>query len=80
MKTLNQFKLENSIEKIDLLQGIGRKYASIRDLQLVVSSKCDLTKPLFVTELNTTSEDGVLSRVPNGYLLVNSTVTVTDTI
>lgn len=87
MKTLSQFKQENNITSIDLLQGAGRKYAQVRDLQLVVSSKCDLKQPLFVIPLSEaidkqlplTPENSKV--VPNVYLLVNATnVVVTDTI
>ena len=86
MKTLAQFKSENNVNVIHLLQGQGRKYASVRDLQLVVSSKTDLGKPLFVTELNERIDPTVeyseanSRRVTNGYLLVNSGVVVTDEI
>lgn len=77
MKTLAQFKREQDIQSIDLLQGKGRKYASVRDLDLVVSSKCDLTKPLFVIPMSEEIEEGKgfiegnTRKVENVYLLVN---------
>lgn len=78
MKTLTQFKAENNINNIDLLQGKGRKYAQVRDIQLVVSSKCDLKQPLFVTLMSkaidkTQEMNEENSRlVPGVYLLVNA--------
>lgn len=78
MKTLAQFKAENSIEKIDLLQGKGRKYAQVRDIQLVVSSKCDLKQPVFVTPMSEAidpsqpiSEENS-KVIPGVFLLVNA--------
>lgn len=73
MKTLNQFKQENQINTIDLLQGKGRAYATVNDKQLVVSSKCDMSKPLFVIPMKA-DKDGVAT--PNTYLLCNSDVKV----
>jgi len=48
MKTLEQFKLEEGVSKIDLLQGKGRKYATVGTKSLIVSSECDMAQPLFV--------------------------------
>lgn len=78
MKTLAQFKKENNIETIDLLQGKGRKYAQVRDIQLVVSSKCDLKQPVYVTPMSEpidpsqpiTEENSKV--VPGVFLLVNA--------
>jgi len=78
MKTLAQFKQELNITSIDLLKGKGRMYAQVRDKQLVVSSKCDLSLPLFVTELSeAVDKDKPLSPensrvIPNVYLLINA--------
>jgi len=87
MKTLDQFKAENNIAKIDLLKGKGRMYAQVGEKQLVVSSKCDLSKPVFVTGLNEQVDktqpidaEGNSRPVPNAYLLVNSTVQVAGSI
>lgn len=73
MKTFNQFKQENGVSTIDLLQGKGRAYATVKDKQLVVSSKCDLGKPLFVVPMEK-DKDGVAT--PNTFLLCNSDVKV----
>ena len=86
MKTLSQFKQENNITSIDLLQGKGRKYAQVRDIQLVVSNKTDMTKPLFVTSMSEAIDkeqpisESNAQVVPGVYLLINAGVTVTDTI
>lgn len=48
MKTLAQFKLEEGVATIDLLQGKGRKYATVNNKSVIVSQECDMTKPLFV--------------------------------
>ena len=48
MKTLSQFKLEQGVATIDLLQGKGRKYAQVNSLSVIVSTECDMTQPLFV--------------------------------
>lgn len=48
MKTLEQFKLEQGVSKIDLLQGKGRKYATVNTLSVIVSTECDMARPLFV--------------------------------
>ena len=87
MKTLQQFKLENNITTIDLLQGKGRKYAQVRDIQLVVSSKCNLKEQVYVTPMSEAidkeqpiSEEN--SKVVSGvFLLVNAAnVKVVDSI
>lgn len=79
MKTFAQFKSENNIQTIDLLQGKGRMYAKVNNKQLVVSSKCDLQKPLFVVELNEAIDaalpietPGNSRVIPDAFLLVNS--------
>ena len=48
VKTIEQFKLEQGVSKIDLLQGKGRKYATVGTLSVIVSTECDLARPLFV--------------------------------
>ena len=48
VKTLAQFKLEQGVATIDLLQGKGRKYATVNTLSVIVSTECDLARPLFV--------------------------------
>ena len=48
MKTLAQFKKEEGIDQIDLMQGKGRAYATVNEKSVIVSTECDLTKPLFV--------------------------------
>lgn len=87
MKTLTQFKAEHNINSIDLLQGKGRKYAQVRDIQLVVSSKCDLKSPVFVTPMSEAidktqeiSEENS-KIVPGVFLLVNApNIKVVETI
>jgi hypothetical protein len=78
MKTLAQFKLEQGIATIDLLQGKGRKYAQVKDIQLVVSKSCDLKAPVYVTQMNAPIDDTQpISEdnskvVPGVFLLVNA--------
>ena len=48
MKTLAQFKLEEGVATIDLLQGKGRKYATVGTKSIIVSTDCDMAQPLFV--------------------------------
>lgn len=48
MKTLAQFKLEEGVATIDLMQGKGRKFAKVNDKDLIVATECDMSKPLFV--------------------------------
>lgn len=50
MKTLTQFKNENKVSTIDLLQGKGRAYCTVGTQKLFVASKTALDKPLFVTD------------------------------
>ena len=64
MKSLNQFKAENGVVTIDLLQGKGRAYAKVQDKDLIVGSATDMKKPLFVIH---NAEKGF-------YCLVNSDV------
>lgn len=48
MKTLAQFKIEEGVSQIDLLQGKGRRYATVNNKSVIVATECDLAKPLFV--------------------------------
>lgn len=84
MKTLSQFKAENNIDKLELLQGKGRKYCSVRDLSIVVSKSCDLAKPLFVVQLSKaldeTDPESKRVDVPNAYVIVNSDVKQVESI
>ena len=73
MKTFNQFKQEERIASVELLQGKGRAYATVNDKTLMVASTCDLKKPLFVIKMEA-DKDGVAT--PNTYLLINSDVKV----
>jgi len=75
MKTLEQFKLENGLNKIDLLQGKGRMYARVGNIDVIVSKSADLTKPLFV--IPATNEDGSLRGFQT---IVNSDVRVAASI
>ncbi len=80
MKTLNQFKSEENISKIDFLQGKGRAFATVNDKQLVVSKDFDATKAAYVTPLskfnNGTDDTDGSTIVPNAFVLVNSEVTL----
>jgi hypothetical protein len=69
MKSLSQFKAEEKVSHIDLLQGKGRKYATVNDKSLIVSKDCDMSKPLFV--IATTNKDSGLV-IPNLYTLINA--------
>ena len=71
MKTLAQFKQEEGVTTIDLLQGKGRIYATVNEKNLVVSSKCDMAKPLFVIQLEK-GKDG--QPLQNVYAITNSVV------
>lgn len=86
MKTFAQFKQEQKIDKIQLLQGDKRKYCSVSDIDLVVGKDTDLKKDLFVIPMSRPVDDtqpigeGNSEPVPGVYLLINSKVKVTDTI
>ena len=53
MKTLQQFKALLGITEINLVENKkGRKMSFLpNDILLLVSSKCDLTKPLYVNQI-----------------------------
>ena len=70
MKTLDQFKMEEGIKEIHLLQGKGRKYAQVNDKNIIVSTQCDLSKPLFVIP-TTNKESGLV--MPNLFTIINAT-------
>jgi hypothetical protein len=71
MKTLAQFKLEERVSKIDLMKGQGRAFAQVNEKNVIVSEKCDMTKPLFVTKLEADKDGNPLQNV---YAICNSTV------
>lgn len=71
MKTLNQFKKEMGIDIIDLLQGKGRMYCKVKDIDIIVSKSCDLTKPLFIIS-TTNQETGNV--VANLFTIINSDI------
>ncbi len=79
MKTLSQFKAEQNIGQIELLQGKGRKFATVRDMDIVVGTKTDLKLPLYVIPLSKaidpaqpiSEENSVV--VPKAFVLVNNT-------
>ena len=68
MKTLAQFKMEEQVAEIHLLQGKGRKYAQVNEKNLIVSKGCNLQEPLFV--IPTTDKDSKLV-IPNLYTIIN---------
>jgi len=77
MQTLNQFKLENRVTNIDLLQKNGRAYANVNNKKLIVSSECDMKQSLFVIPC-TKNKDGEpmpldMNGHPTVFLLINST-------
>lgn len=85
MKTLSQFKSEQNVSTIDLIQGTGRAFATVRDQKLYVASKTDLSKPLYVSTLrranadvvvdeNTVLDDTNSTIDPKSHWLVNSNV------
>ncbi len=75
MKSFAQFKAENNVSKIDLLQGKGRMYAKVGSTDLIVGKTTDLSKPLFV--IHGTKEDGSAQPFQT---LVNSMVKVAASI
>ncbi len=84
MKTLSQFKKELNVETIQLLQGKGRKFATVGNSSIVVSNSCDLAKPVYVISLSRQidptkpiSEENS-EVVPNAYVFVNSTAKVVE--
>jgi hypothetical protein len=80
MLTLNQFKAENNISKIDMLRGEGRLFATVREKSLVVAKDCDVSKPLYVIPLskfnNGVDDTDGSTIVPNAFVIINSSVTV----
>ena len=78
MKTLAQFKQEQNITSIELMQGKGRKFATVRDMDLIVGTKTDLKQPLFVIPLSKaidaalpiSEENSVI--VPKAFVLINN--------
>lgn len=48
MKSFAQFKQENGLTKIDLLQGKGRMYAKVGSIDLIVGKETKLDQPLYV--------------------------------
>jgi len=75
MKTLAQFKLEEKISQIDLLQKNGRAFAKVNDKDLVVSKDCDLKKPLFIIPLTKVVEGQEPIVISNAYLMINADTT-----
>lgn len=71
MKSLSQFKEEENISTIDLMQGNGRMFATIREKSVIVSKECDLEKDLYVIPL-TNAETGLV--IPNAFVIINSNV------
>lgn len=69
MKTLDQFKREERIDKIDLLQGKGRMYATVNEKKLIVATSTDLAKPLYVIPI---TEDKDKNPVSNVFAIINS--------
>ena len=48
MKTLAQFKQEEGVQTIELMQGKGRAFAKVNDKDLIVGTNTDMKQPLFV--------------------------------
>ena len=82
MKTLEQFKAEEHIKSIDLLQGKGRMFTKVNDKDLVVAKECDLKKPLFVIPLSKPVEgtEDQFEVIPNVYILINSEIKVVGSV
>lgn len=73
MKTLEQFKKELGIERIQMLKSEkGREFAKIGDITIVVSHKYDGAKPAFVVVVEK-DKDG--NKLDNVYAICNSTLT-----
>ena len=48
MQTIEQFKSEQRVDKIILMQGKGRKFSNINGKSVIVATNADMAKPLFV--------------------------------
>lgn len=71
MYTLASFKREHQVEKLEFMKGKGRAFTTVKGKSLIIGSKTDLTKPLFVVEL-TANKDGVAIDPGTAYVIVNN--------
>jgi hypothetical protein len=77
MKTLNQFKAEEGIGSIDLMQKNGRAFATVKEKSLIVAENCDMKKPLFVIKVEKNAAGDELTNV---YAICNSDAKVVATV
>lgn len=75
-----QFKRDVlKVNNIMWMQGKGRMFANVNGLSLIVATKTDINKPLFVREL-TSNKNGEVIPSGTAYVLINSeNVTVAAT-
>ncbi len=71
MTPLAQWKQLHKVKQIQLMQGQGRMFANINGKTLIVGSKTDLNKELFVMELNS-NRDGEVIAPGTAFVLINS--------
>lgn len=73
MKTLEQFKQEKGIVKIEMMKTAkGREFAKIGDMTIIVASKFDDSKDAYVVEVSKDKDGNALENV---FAICNSTVT-----
>lgn len=78
MKTLAQFKAEHNVTSITFSKGKGREFATIGNIDIVISSKTDTTKPLYVIPMGL--GEGIEGVRENCFVIINSSVTEGQTL
>ncbi len=87
MKTLAQFKAENSVTSITFIKSKKapfRQFCTIGNNSLVVSKEADLKLPLYIIPFSTfnngvDASDGTTEK-PNSFVIINANVEIGDTI
>jgi hypothetical protein len=62
MITLDQFKKANGFTEIKFLKSVktGRQVADLQGIAMIMSKKCDTTKPMYVTSATTQQNEPIL--------------------
>jgi hypothetical protein len=70
MITLEQFKKANGLGEIDFLKSptTGREVADLQGISLIISLKCDVKKPLYVTDAINKNGEPILVICNSGWL------------